>query len=163
MKCSALSSRIVAHLVLAAAAKSSDMTNEDDVTDYYDYNYNETMNFDAYTPRKDVTPPSLNLSGLPWEYVADYPEPCFVQALETSFGKIAVGCAKDCLGDDTQQTQILNNCTPCIVMPMDRFKNMTDYDNVSCLLGACEGGNCIGSTNCTWCYKYPVASMVAPN
>uniref|UniRef100_A0A224YDL4 Evasin n=1 Tax=Rhipicephalus zambeziensis TaxID=60191 RepID=A0A224YDL4_9ACAR len=90
------------------------MTNEDDVTDYYDYNYNETMNFDAYTPRKDVTPPSLNLSGLPWEYVADYPEPCFVQALETSFGKIAVGCAKDCLGDDTQQTQILNNCTPCI-------------------------------------------------
>ncbi|KAL1477267.1 hypothetical protein MTO96_035870 [Rhipicephalus appendiculatus] len=123
MKCSTLSSRILAHLVLAAVAKSSDTANGDDVTDYYDYNYNETMNFDAYTPRKDVTPPSLNLSGLSWEY--DYPDLCFVQALETSFGKIAVGCAKDCLGDDTQQSQILNNCTPCIVMSMDRFTNMT--------------------------------------
>nr|XP_037268647.1 uncharacterized protein LOC119159970 [Rhipicephalus microplus] len=163
MKCPMHSTRFLARLVLAAVTISGDISNEEESTDSYYYSYQDIDNpaLDAFTPRKDVTPPTLNLSGVSLES-GEYGDLCFVDGLRTPYGAIPVNCTESCLSADdgsSERIQPLPNDTLCIVMSKEDFKTMEEYNNVSCLLGACKDGNCVGDTNCTWCYKTGVTNM----
>ncbi|KAL1477269.1 hypothetical protein MTO96_035872 [Rhipicephalus appendiculatus] len=160
MKCPTHSTRFLAHLLLAAVAISSAVLDEEEVTESYEYDFT-TPDLDAYTPRKDVKRPTLDLSDISGEYATEF---CMVDGLGTPYGAIAVNCTKSCenVEGDTS-LKPLKNGTSCIVISNDEFTDITAHSNISCLLGACIGGNCMGDHNCTWCIKYPKGSIMDPD
>uniref|UniRef100_A0A131YF49 Evasin n=1 Tax=Rhipicephalus appendiculatus TaxID=34631 RepID=A0A131YF49_RHIAP len=163
MKCPTHSTRFLAHLLLAAVAISSTVLNEEEVTESYEYDFS-TPDLDAYTPIQGVRRQSLDLGGLDLGLEEDAAEICTVDGLRTPYGAIAANCTKSCLnisGDTTWK--LLKNETPCIAMREEEFNAQDTYKNFSCRLGLCDKGICMGSENCTWCWKTGVTTMDAPN
>uniref|UniRef100_A0A1E1WWL6 Evasin n=1 Tax=Amblyomma aureolatum TaxID=187763 RepID=A0A1E1WWL6_9ACAR len=123
----------------------------ENTTDYYDYDYNGTIDYDAFTPL-----PRGNFS----EEIGEGEDYCDIPGLTTGEGKIPVGCTVTCLSGN--QTY-LKDGTLCVQCTVERATAMESYTNFTCPLGECCQGVCESCNRTTWCWKHNIMSMPPPN